>query len=123
MDAFWVWLIGAGFALVLGSFTYTFVIDRIHTRRMETAEKNWATRADDMRTARDSQISELRADAMAAISDNNVKLYEQRLHAATHFATTEMLEKMETRFAAMIGKVETKVDRLTDLVKANGGHK
>lgn len=76
--------------------------------------------AEDMRKSRDDQLSKLRAEAMAAISDNRVGLFEQKLHVATNYATVKQLEQMEARFAAMIGKVESKVDRLTDLVK--NGH-
>lgn len=113
-------LVAAVIGLVFGSYGYTFIVDRIHTRRMETAEENWSEKADAKTKSRDDQMSALRADTMAAISQNNVSLFEHRLHVATNYATTKMQEQMEARFAAMIGKVESKVDRLTDLIK--NGH-
>lgn len=120
MGSIEVALVAAVIGLAFGAYGYTFIIDRIHSRRMETAELNWSDKADAKTKSRDDQMSALRAETMAAISANNVSLYEHRLHVATTFATTKMMEQMEARMVAMFGKLESKVDRLTDLVK--NGH-
>lgn len=120
MDALGIALLTAGITVILGGYAYTFLVQRDMTNKVEDLDRIWGKTADDMRKARDAQLGEIRSDAASAASENRTRLYEHQLYAANTFATVKSMEQLETRLAAMIGKVEIKVDRLTDFLK--NGH-
>lgn len=78
-----------------------------------------------MRKSRDNQISELKSDTQHAISNLTVSHYDYKLQAQREFATVRSVEQVEANLIAVIGKVETtlerKLDRIAEMVKNGVG--
>lgn len=118
-------LASGGLAIVLGAYVWTFFVQKdgsdkrkeLHDK-IDNLDRAWVRTADAMRVSRDDQVGRMKGEISAALSDVNVRLADFRLHTATHYATTESVERMRGEMMARFDKTDGKIDNILTFVKA-----